>query len=514
MHMLKRLKREEEGQAIILVGLAMSFFLIAAVGLGIDGSHLFSQRTMAQSAADAVAQAAVMSVFDGTDTVAKAGFAPTAGGTFTCDSKNTTATPCKYASLNGFSSAAGDTIKLNFYNADDLPSNLSSIPVSDSSTDPVSVVQVTISRPVSTFLIRIAGPASSTATAVATAAIVKIVSPTPLLITDPSGPASLTGNGGPTITICGGPTQSVQVNSSSSSGYDGGVTVDLSHAGPNDTTGNCTAGTGADFGVFGGESATAASCPGGSCPVNTGTTGKYITSSPVQDPLAGMVAPTKPSTPAPSTANITAPADGCASGTCTEYSPGLYTGGININGGNNVIFKPGVYYLYGGGLQLQNVNGGAANNSAMCVGCTADPNTGTGVLFYDTGPPDASGYAKTAGFDIDTRAFISFTGSTLTTTLNGQTVPAGPYYGTVFWEDRSAEAHTGNGKTSNGGAHQLGQGNGCFSVTGTIYITNTQALMTNGTNHLQKVQYNGTPCSNTYNQGDIIVSDLQLSGST
>lgn len=523
MHMLKRLKREEEGQAIILVGLAMSFFLIAAVGLGIDGSHLYSQRTMAQRAADAVAQAAIMSIFDGTNTVSTntAKFTATDGGSLTCSSSNTAAAPCQYASLNGFSSASGDTITLNFYNANDLPGNLSSIPVSDVATDPVSVVQVTISRPVSTFLVRIAGPTSSTATAVATAAIVKIVSPTPLVVTDPNNPSSLTSNGNPTITICGGPTQSVQVNSSSSTGYDGRVTIDLSHAGPNDTMGNCTAGTGADFGVFGGKSASAAGCPG-SCPVNTGTTGKYITSSPIQDPFAGVSAPTKPGTSAPLPINIPSGTDGCTySGGCTEYSPGLYTGGISSTTNNTyLIFKPGLYYLDGGGLTLTNQSGGGANFSAMCVGCAADADTGNGVLFYDTGANDPQGFAATGGFSITTGNNISFVGPTPTQVVDGQTVPGPPYYNIAFWENRNAEAHYHNGKSpSKGGQMSLGQGTGCFQVTGTIYMTNTAAIMNKTSdpdypNHVQYVNYGGNPCSSTITQGDIIVSDLNLNGNT
>jgi Flp pilus assembly protein TadG len=514
MRMLKRLQREEDGQAIILVGLAMSFFLIAAVGLGIDGSHLYSQRTMAQRTADAVAQAAVMSVFDGTDTVAKAGFAASDGGTFTCDSTNTASTPCKYASLNGFSSGSGDTIKLSFYNANDLPANLSTIPVSDATTDPVSVVQVTISRPVSTFLVRLAGPTSSTATAVATAAIVKVVSPTPLLITDPNNNVSLTGNGNPTITICGGPTQSVEVNASGSSAYDGGATIDLSHAGPNDATGNCTGTGNADFGTFGGASTN----PG----VTFGSgSGKYLyPSSPVLDPFAGVSPPSKPATVAPVTIHINNGTDGCtnASG-CTEYSPGLYTGGISATSpGGIYIFKPGVYYLDGGGLTLKHATGGGANDSAMCGTCT-DPlgKTGSGVLFYDTGAADAKGFAQTGGFDFNTSNNISFTGPTLTQVVNGQTVPGPPYYNIAMWEDRSAEAHYGNGQTSSGGAHNFGQGTGCFTVTGTIYVTNTQAIMTkasdaNYPHQVQFVNYGGNPCSTTVTQGDIIVSDLNMNG--
>ena len=170
MRFMTRLSKEEDGQAIILLGLAMSLFLIAAVGLGIDGSHLYSQRTMAQTAADAVAQASVMSIFDGTDTVAKAGFAPSDKGTFTCSASNTTATPCKYASLNGFSFAKGDTITIEFYKSSDAP--VSGVTPSPRHRHLSSVVTVTVSRQVTTFLVRFAGPTATTVTATAIAAIV------------------------------------------------------------------------------------------------------------------------------------------------------------------------------------------------------------------------------------------------------------------------------------------------------------------------------------------------------
>ena len=42
----------EEGQAVILAAVAMSIFLIGAIGLGVDGSHLYAQRQMAQTAAE------------------------------------------------------------------------------------------------------------------------------------------------------------------------------------------------------------------------------------------------------------------------------------------------------------------------------------------------------------------------------------------------------------------------------------------------------------------------------
>jgi uncharacterized membrane protein len=73
--------KDEEGQAIIIVALAMSTFLILAIGLAVDGSNLYTQRQMAQAAADAAAQAGIMSIFDATNSIPgnTAGFTATVG---------------------------------------------------------------------------------------------------------------------------------------------------------------------------------------------------------------------------------------------------------------------------------------------------------------------------------------------------------------------------------------------------------------------------------------------------
>ena len=272
-------------------------------------------------------------------------------------------------------------------------------------------------------------------------------------------------------------------------------------AGPADTSGNCTSGTGADFGVFGGDTTN----PGA---VSLGTTGHYISpASPVQDPFANVSPPPVPSAapaPIPGIKSTSSPNYGCQS-TCTLYSPGLYA---SLQPGNNtVIFKPGVYFVQGSsGVNFKQTVGGGVNDSAMCVGCIPDPNTGTGMLIYNTGPAGSTAGSNPSGsFKIGTNASIALQGPTLTTTNNlGQVVPAGPYYGILFWEDRTANANS----------HTLGQGNGCFSLIGTIYITNTLAIMQADPTHVQSVTYHGTPCSATINQGDIVVSDLTLKGNS
>ena len=62
---VKRYK-EEDGQTIVLAALAMSIFLFGAIGLAIDGAHMYAQRQMAQTAADAAAMGGIMTAFGGT----------------------------------------------------------------------------------------------------------------------------------------------------------------------------------------------------------------------------------------------------------------------------------------------------------------------------------------------------------------------------------------------------------------------------------------------------------------
>ncbi len=478
------IRREgEEGQATVLVLLAMGIFLIGAVGLATDGSHLFAQRQMAQAAADAAAQAGIMSIYDGTQLTT---LAP--GDTFSCTTTDTR-TPCAYARLNGFGATAGDTVTVDVPTAAPIGVDLSS--------DPVNQLRVTVQRSVNTTLLRFLGTSASTIRATATAGIVNVISPVPLVITHPSMANALSMNGTTGIKICGGPSQSIQVNSSNPSAYAGGGTVDLSHAGLLDS-GNCTTGTGADFGIFGGSTTNPGSVSLGSKP------GKYMHSSPIGDPYASVF-PSGPPVPTTvgTTRTISNGTEGCTLPTCKEYSPGLYVGGINESSNNTMeVFKPGLYYIQGGGFKLKNTT------AITCPAglCTSDADTGSGMVIYNTGP---AGNPTNAGvFDINTGVTAKFMGAGIST-ASPPASPSGPYYGILFFQDRNSVAHT-----TNNNSHTFGQGNGCFDLVGTIYITNTVATMKADANHYQLITYNGTPCSSTVNQGEIIVSALSIVGTT
>ena len=95
-------KRNLRGQALVLVVTVVGLVLAGALGLAIDSSHLYGQRQMAQAAADAAAQAGILTSFGGTVTSSTLAAKTCANGT-------DTTTPCKYAFQNGFGKTASST---------------------------------------------------------------------------------------------------------------------------------------------------------------------------------------------------------------------------------------------------------------------------------------------------------------------------------------------------------------------------------------------------------------------
>jgi len=371
-------------------------------------------------------------------------------------------------------------------------------------------IQVVVSRPVGNTLTRFLGAsASNTVGATAIAAVLSVVAPVPILVLHPSLSGALNGNNNSTIVITGGPSRSIQVNSTASDAYGAGSktigTINLSAAGP---TGN-----GADFGVQGGPTTQPAGFSFGTLP------GKYIQpASPLSDPLLFVCAPGdttcltsegKPADPtisaAPAIVSLTTgsvPNYGCTnSNGCDLYSPGRYASGINYNGNKTAIFKPGVYVMgasngfavtANGTVQMCVVNT-LANWPPVGTGCAADSVTGDGMLVYNEGGGNfaltGNGSAKLKG----------------TPETDGSGNPS-RFAGMLFFQDRSSPA-TGNKP------HVLG-GGGCIDLIGTIYTTNTLATMSaaGGANHYQELEYHGTPCSGTVRLGEIITDMLTFKG--
>ena len=511
-------KTKQGGQAVVLVILSLSVFLFGAMGLAIDGGQLYAQRQMAQAAADAAAQAGIVTIFNGS----------TAIGTtaFYCTSGNTTS-PCTYAAKNGYTAGTctspadaapgADCIKVD-------PNPGVTVPNLDAGTP--NEVQVTITRAVPLTLMKMmTGFTNLNVTARATAAILDIMAPVPIIVTQPWQADSFDVNSGSaTIKIIGGPQRSIQVNSNSSSSigspfHDG---VDLRTAGPN--------GTGADFGDFGGPS-------GGSAVLLTplGSTEHFLQpADPIDDPLSGVAAPSVPTT-APAPVALADGAYGCPSPSvkpCLLYFPGTYTGSINdINIQNNTgVFAPGIYYLNGAGfysgahgyVQLATglTDSGSARNYALtagkigpggvtgCCGTTTSwdgTQTNGGVLFYFTGPtttgscPSAN-TATANGSNADTMNI----GSNGDVNLIGAPMSSS-YKGILFFVDHNAGSRS----------ERLG-GGGSMTLYGTIYTTNSKSKMgltsSAPCSLNQQLFLNGNSGSNTTITGEIITSTLHVGG--
>jgi Tfp pilus assembly protein PilX len=329
-----RRRKGEAGQAALLIVLAIGIFLLGAVGLAVDASNLYAHRQMAQAAADAAAQAGLLSFRDGSYNVNML------ATPYTCTASDTN-TSCAYAAANGFKNAANpnDTVTVTYGDA-----NSASKPAGVTLPAGVSPswMTVTITRNVPTTLIRLVGAANSASITVsATAAL---TSPLPCFLTLSNSGTGLNFTGGNlTLQDCG------MVVDSNMSVSGGTITVTPVPPGSIQYAGSYSPG---------------------------GTVSPHPTpSSGLTDPFANISPPTYNSTCTYTNYSFS------GSGS-TTLSPGTYCGGIKISGGS-VTFNPSTqpYVLLGGGFTL---SGGTA--------------TGTGVTFYNTsdsshsyGPVNLSG---------------------------------------------------------------------------------------------------------------------------
>ncbi len=496
----------ERGQVVILVLIALSLFLIGAIGLAIDASHMYAQRQMAQAAADAAVQAAAMSMLGKTNTTGyNASSTPACAACafgasdFTCTNGTDGRTPCVYARLSGFGQAASsDVVDVSF------PATSTAPGVRLSPDFAPNLVSVTIRRTVDSTLMRFLGPSTANVRVSATAACVQDDNPVPILVLHPTLCSALQRIGKASITICGGPTQSIQVNSNCNPAEDdnGGGVIDLSKAGPNDS-GLCDTGTGGIFGSFGGPD----NYPN---PANLllGTDGEYQRRAPITDPYEDVFPsgpPIPPDAPLPPLAR--APnVDGCPAAPaqpCMLYSPGRYgprpgvpNGGLEVKN-ETALFKPGYYYMDGPGgfknasLGIMMMAGGAAG----APDTTSVAPTGAGMVVYNTGPlvGAAPQQADAGEFDVGSNSNATLVGS------DGGSV----WKGILFFQDRNSVSHTGVCCS-----HKLG-GGGIISLKGSIYLTNAGA--TTATRY-QQFTLRGNPGSTTEIIGNIVVDAMNTAG--
>jgi Flp pilus assembly protein TadG len=495
----------ERGAALLLVTVSMAAML-ATVGLAIDAGQLYVTKQAAQAAADAAAQAGVMDMYNGT------------GG------DNGLASAKAYAKLNGFDPAAY-TVQVSWPDCSKLAWCKGHVKVDNSTPN---LIQVTVSKPVTlTFLgvlnIVGLGLANPTVSATAYAAISYAPAAIPIVVTHPHLVDALQANGGTQITIAGGPTRSIQVDSDGTINSNGhsastpeavlihnNAIVNLSQAGPNHT--------GADFrtrgpATFGSGTNTSYIGPTNNCPASLclGTSGNYLQpASIITDPFWNLPQPTssdlQPQTPIVTpngNGKLPAPLSGMPGGctaqcpahtNCTVFKPGIYSGGIAVSGGLTY-FWPGLYYIssadtgtgfnIGPGANAYMIN--APKNTGDPTVCPATPDdsgTGSGMVVFNAGK---------GTFQIGSNGVASLYGPAITNPT---------YEGIIFWEDRTLNPDVVVTHTFGGG--------GQITITGTIYANMLSSNVTY--NNYQEISLSGNSGSTTTLVGEIVTNVLFLTG--
>ena len=226
--------------------------------------------------------------------------------------------------------------------------------------------------------------------------------------------------------------------------YDNGTTIDARNCGvqvnSNDPNGFvcCTSAT---LNVTGGS----LNVVNGPSTEPSGVTGPYTKGvAPIADPMAYLSMPSFSHTCDYTNMSVN------TVGT-TVLSPGTYCGGITVKNNNvNVQFSAGVYYLLGGGLDVES---GAAVTSL-----------GTGVTFVNT-------WDATHAYDkINLQ-------SAATVTLSANTDNTNPLAGVLFYQDPSVPA--GNTGQLPGAANVFKSGSGS-TLTGTIYFPTQDVEFSSG----------------------------------
>jgi hypothetical protein len=198
----------------------------------------------------------------------------------------------------------------------------------------------------------------------------------------------------------------------------------------------------------------------------------------VPDPLAGVPVPSVPAYPDAMVQVLGSRAipDGCPgsttpstveeprqcqftssyAGTVWRVYPGLYPGGLKLQGGT-FYFEPGIYYIAGGGLEITGT--GTTTYSVDPGGSTP----AGGILFYST-----SG-------DLSAVGPITLNGSSAQIQLMPLDIGL-QYDGLIIWQDRAIDIN-GDDVTINGGDSDM-------SVRGTIYVAGGDTKVNGGSGTL------------------------------
>jgi len=109
-------RRNEAGQSTLFLVLALGIFLLGALCFAFDLSNMWFHRQAAQTAADAACTAGAMDLLVDAQGGGTGHQGFTLGTNYTCSTTSTDSV-CRYAALNGYSSAnsaLGDKVDVSF----------------------------------------------------------------------------------------------------------------------------------------------------------------------------------------------------------------------------------------------------------------------------------------------------------------------------------------------------------------------------------------------------------------
>ena len=512
----------ESGQAIVTLVLLLGTFLLGVLGFAVDFANLWFHQQRAQAAADAACQAGAMdllAISQNTETTTSAGFTP--GTSFDCASAST-ASPCQYAALNNYASPGLTTGAESNDVAVSFPGSVSGVTAPPQSlAGKFPFLRVDVTDRVKVFLSGLlTGAKTQDVVRTAKCGLVLAQAPIPIVVLHPSLPSSLSVQGTPNIIISGGPDQSIQVNSLSTTAVSvgGNATIDLRLGGPNFS--------GSSLGVQGGPY----SAPGGFLSGSPLAQYWNAPSPPISDPFAQLTAPSStgltPQSGPISTTVAYHSTSGCPdTGGCDEFAPGYYANVLEVKGSRTAIFDPGLYYL-AGGLQLD-------SNSVVRPSTLTGNNDGT--MFYLSGASSvsvaANSGARTSGVDAFVTSRVACpSGSAVTikdssgntvSSINGNILlgvctgtygdPLGLYRGMLFFQDRSSILSKKSQPSWSGG--------GQFILAGNMYFHMCNSSGTGGpcdsaSAYSDVFTLQGNSGSGTYVLGDIVTDQLALGGTS
>jgi Flp pilus assembly protein TadG len=560
--------RHEAGQVMLFTILALGIFLLGAMAFAIDLSNMWFNRQSAQTAADAACTAAAMDMLVSATNgsmPANAHFTASSANTYDCNTANPTPSPCSYAALNGYSSTItrnvansgtlGNNVYIDFPSASSV--NLSGLDLPPAAVAASALVRVRILNNISTWFAGMLGSTKQGTGASAICGVIQATSPIPILVMNPTVPQALNIYGTPNISIVGGPSKSIQVNSGSTSAtrVQGSATVNLCAGGG--TYCGSAMGVWGSQGVPGGFYSSVSTCstnrPAGApaCTATQVAPQWNSPAAPVADPLASSTAPSQPTNVPGAPTAVFPPTAGCPdSSGCYEYAPGYYPSGICVGKGGctyktytTAIFDPGIYYILGGLTGASNsclrpstaVGDGSGGTlfyfaDTNSVGVVANSGCGSQTPFSTTSGSGSllNGVKCTSTSQIPSNLPGSFDGSVLLGPCQKPTVtalcapncnlnfgdplgtsdPNGEQRGVMFFQNRSKNAST-NPSWSGGGKMLL---------AGTMYF---HQCVTSGTDtgygcasgaFNDQLDLGGNSGASTYVLGDIIADQLTMHG--